>query len=161
LTFEFTTFLYAIIAFGILYYFLSKKAFGPLFAMMEKRREQVLSELNTAEKNRVDSIQLLTEQKEALNTARKEAYDIIEQSRTISAKQADEVLAKARAEAGRLNAEAIKNIEIEKNKAIAALRSQVSAMSVMIASKIIEKQVDEKSQEQLIEHYLKEVGGQS
>lgn len=161
MTFEFTTFLYAIIAFGILYYFLSKKAFGPLFAMMEKRREQVLSELQTAEKNRVESIQLLTEQKEALNTARKEAYDIIEQSRTVSAKQADEVLAKARAEAGRLNDEAIKNIEIEKNKAIAALRSQVSAMSVMIASKIIEKQVDEKSQEQLIEHYLKEVGGQS
>jgi F-type H+-transporting ATPase subunit b len=29
----------------------------------------------------------------------------------------------------------------------------------MIASKIIEKQVDEKSQEQLVEHYLKEVGG--
>lgn len=161
MTFEFTTFLYAIIAFGILYYFLSKKAFGPLFAMMEKRREQVLSELQTAEKNRVESMQLLTEQKEALNTARKEAYDIIEQSRTVSAKQADEVIAKARAEAGRLNDEAIKNIEIEKNKAIAALRSQVSAMSVMIASKIIEKQVDEKSQEQLIEHYLKEVGGKS
>jgi F-type H+-transporting ATPase subunit b len=161
LTFEFTTFLYAIIAFGILYYFLSKKAFGPLFNMMEKRREHVLNELSAAENNRKEAIQLLADQKDALNNARKEAYDIIEQSRTVSAKQADEMLAKAREEAGRINAEAIKNIEIEKNKAIAALRSQVSAMSVMIASKIIEKQVDEKSQEQLIEHYLKEVGGQS
>lgn len=55
--------------------------------------------------------------------------------------------------------EAVRDIENEKNKAVAALRSQVSAMSVLIASKIIEKQIDEKSQEQLVEHYLKEVGG--
>jgi F-type H+-transporting ATPase subunit b len=58
-----------------------------------------------------------------------------------------------------LKEEALKDIENEKNNAVAALRSQVSALSVMIASKIIEKQVDEKSQEQLVEHYLKEVGG--
>jgi F-type H+-transporting ATPase subunit b len=32
-------------------------------------------------------------------------------------------------------------------------------MSVMIASKIIEKQVDEKSQQELVDRYLKEVGG--
>jgi F-type H+-transporting ATPase subunit b len=159
LSFELSTFIYAIIAFGILYYFLSKKAFGPLFGMMEKRREHVLNELSTAEKNRVESVQLLAEQKEALNNARKEAYDIIEQSRSVSAKQADEMLAKAREEAGRLKDEAIKDIENEKNKAIIALRSQVSAMSVMIASKIIEKQVDEKAQHELIDHYLKEVGG--
>ena len=59
----------------------------------------------------------------------------------------------------RLKDEALKDIENEKNKAVAALRSQVGAMSVLIASKIIEKQIDEKSQEELVEHYLKEVGG--
>lgn len=90
---------------------------------------------------------------------RKEAYDIIEQAKQTGSKQADDIVRAAGAEAARLKDEALKDIENEKNKAVAALRSQVGAMSVLIASKIIEKQIDEKSQEQLVEHYLKEVGG--
>ena len=98
------------------------------------------------------------EQKQALQQARKDAYDIIEQAKSTSSKQADEIVHTAKSEATRLKDDAVKDIESEKNKAIAALRSQVSGMSVMIASKIIEKQIDDKSQEQLVDQYLKEVG---
>jgi F-type H+-transporting ATPase subunit b len=83
----------------------------------------------------------------------------MEQARTTSSKQADDLIRQAKAETERLKQEATSEIENEKNKAIVALKSQVSAMSVLIASKIIEKQVDAKSQEDLIEKYLKEVGG--
>lgn len=153
------TFVFAMIAFGALYYFLNKYAFGPLFSIMEKRRETVLNEIKTAEQNRTESEKLLAEQKKAIEDAKKEAYDIIERSKTTSNKQADDMLNRAKEEAARIKEDALKDIESEKNKAVAALRSQVSAMSVMIASKIIEKQIDEKSQEQIVEHYLKEVGG--
>jgi F-type H+-transporting ATPase subunit b len=149
----------AAISFVILYWLLSKYAFGPLFSIMEKRRELVLGELEQAEKNRKDSEQLLAEQKAAIEQARKEAYEIIEQARATSVKQADEIVRQAKEEANRLKEEALKDIENEKNKAIAALRSQVSGMSVLIASKIIEKQIDEKSQQELINQYLQEVGG--
>ena len=159
MTFVWTTFVYAIIAFAILYYFLSKKAFGPLFGIMEKRRQHIQEQIETAEKNRAESAKLLEEQKRALQDARKEAYDIIEQAKQTSARQAEDIIERAREEAARIKAEALRDIENEKNKAIAALRSQVSAMSVLIASKIIEKQVDETSQRELIDHYLKEVGG--
>ncbi|NOU95037.1 F0F1 ATP synthase subunit B [Paenibacillus sp. LMG 31456] len=156
---EWTTFFIQIIAFLILYLLLQKFAFGPLFGMMEKRRQLVKDQIQTAENNRKQSEQLLEEQKQALQETRKEAHDIIEQAKQTSSKQADDIIAAARVEATRVKEEAIRDIENEKNKAVAALRSQVSAMSVLIASKIIEKQIDEKSQEQLVEHYLKEVGG--
>ncbi|MCR8632319.1 MULTISPECIES: F0F1 ATP synthase subunit B [Paenibacillus] len=156
---EWTTFFIQIIAFLILYLLLQKLAFGPLFGMMEKRRQLVKDQIQTAENNRKQSEQLLEEQKQALQATRKEAHDIIEQAKQTSSKQADDIIAAARVEATRVKEEAIRDIESEKNKAVAALRSQVSAMSVLIASKIIEKQIDEKSQEQLVEHYLKEVGG--
>ncbi|MBD2868341.1 F0F1 ATP synthase subunit B [Paenibacillus arenilitoris] len=149
---------YAIIAFGILYWLLSKYAFGPLFAIMEKRRELILEQMNTAESSRKAAEQQMEEQKAALQQARKEAYDIIEQARTTSSKQADEIVQSAKSEATRLKDDALKDIESEKNKAIAALRTEVGGISVKIASKIMEKQVDEKSQEQLVDQYLKEVG---
>lgn len=149
---------YAIIAFGVLYWLLSKYAFGPLFAIMEKRRELILEQMNTAEASRKAAEQQMDEQKAALQQARKEAYEIIEQARTTSTKQADEIVQSAKNEATRLKDDAVKDIESEKNKAIAALRTEVGGLSVKIASKIIEKQVDEKAQEQLVGQYLKEVG---
>ncbi|CAG7655613.1 F0F1 ATP synthase subunit B [Paenibacillus allorhizosphaerae] len=156
---QWSTFFIQIAAFLILYLLLQKYAFGPLFGIMEKRRQLVQEQIVTAENNRKQAEQLLEEQKQVLQESRKEAYDMIEQAKVTSSKQADEIIQQAKAEAGRLKEEAIRDIENEKNKALASLKSQVSAMSVLIASKIIEKQIDEKSQEQLVEHYLKEVGG--
>lgn len=146
------------IAFIILYALLKRYAFGPLFSIMEKRQQMVEEQISTAEKNRAESEKLLAEQKAAIQQAKKEAYDIIEQARISSTKEADSLLAKAKEDAERLKQDALKDIEAEKNKAVIALRSQVSALSVLIASKIIEKQVDEKSQQTLVDQYLKKVG---
>lgn len=146
------------IAFVILYLLLKRYAFGPLFSIMEKRQQMVEEQISTAEKNRAESEKLLAEQKAAIQQAKKEAYDIIEQARISSTKEADSLLAKAKEDAERLTQDALKDIEAEKNKAVIALRSQVSALSVLIASKIIEKQVDEKSQQALVDQYLKKVG---
>ncbi|MEF3309064.1 F0F1 ATP synthase subunit B [Paenibacillus sp. GYB004] len=151
--------LLAAASFVILYFLLNKYAFGPLFGIMETRAKMVQDQISTAEKNRAESEKLLAEQKEAIQQAKKEAYDIIEQARISSTKEADNLIAKAKEDSERLKQDALKDIEAEKNKAIVALRSQVSALSVLIASKIVEKQVDEKSQQDLINHYLKEVGG--
>ncbi|AEI38701.1 F0F1 ATP synthase subunit B [Paenibacillus mucilaginosus] len=157
--FELTSFIFAIVSFAILMWLISKYAFGPLMGIMEQRRQLVLDQMNSAEQNRKQADSLLAEQKAALEQVRSEAKQIMEQARVTSGKQAEDIIAQAKAEAGRLKEEALRDIENEKNLAVAALRSQVSAMSVLIASKIIEKQIDEKSQEQLVEHYLKEVGG--
>lgn len=157
--FTFSSFIIAIVSFGILMLLISKYAFGPLMGVMEQRRKLVLDQLQGAEQDRKQADALLAEQKAALEQVRSEAKAIIEQARVTSGKQAEDMIRQAKEEAARIKEEALRDIETEKNLAVAALRSQVSAMSVMIASKIIEKQIDEKSQEQLVEHYLKEVGG--
>jgi ATP synthase, F0 subunit b len=148
----------AIIAFGVLYFLLQRYAFGPLFNVMEKRRQLVQDQLDQAAKDRSESQELLRQQREALEAARKEAYDMIEQARKTSAKQAEDILAQARAEAARIKEDARREIENEKNKALAAVRGQVSELSVLIASKIIEKQIDEQAQAELVDKYLQEVG---
>lgn len=149
------------IAFIGLYLLLNKYAFGPLFGIMEQRRQLVKEEIASAEASRKAAEQHLEEQKQAVQEARKEAYEMIEQAKKSSTKQADDIVQAAKSEANRLKEEAVKDIENEKNKAISALRTQVSGMSVQIASKIIEQQIDEKSQEQLVNKYLDEVGNKS
>ncbi|REE91442.1 F-type H+-transporting ATPase subunit b [Paenibacillus taihuensis] len=153
-----SNFFIQLIAFGILFWLLSRYAFGPLFSIMEQRKQFVKEQLEGAENSRKQAEAQYEEQKQSLAQARKDAYDIIEQAKHTSTKQADEIVHAAKSEATRLKDEAVKDIESEKNKAIASLRAQVSGMSVMIASKIIEKQIDDKSQEQLVDQYLNEVG---
>jgi len=152
---------YALVAFAILYWLLNKYAFGPLIGMMEKRRQRVLEEMEKAEADRKKAEQLLAEQTEALQTARKEAYEVLEKARQTSSKQADDLIREARAEAARLKEDALRDIENEKQKAMADLRTQVGELSVLIASKIIEKEVDAKEQEALIREHLEGAGGRS
>lgn len=159
MAFIWENFILAIVAFIILYVLLQKFAFGKLFAVMEKRRELVKQQLEEAAASRTQAQSFIEEQKQALAVARKEAFDIVEMAKQNASRQTDEAIAHAKDEAERLKKEAAREIESEKNKAIASLRSEVSSMSVAIASKIIEKQVDEKDQSQLVDQYLKEVGG--
>ncbi|MEV3185228.1 F0F1 ATP synthase subunit B [Paenibacillus larvae] len=153
------SFVFAIFAFAILYWLLNKYAFGPLFGIMEKRAELVQEQLKSAETNRTQAEQLVAEQKEAIQEARKDAYNIVEQAKQASTRQAEEIVHKAKEDASRIKEEAVRDIESEKNKAIAALREQVGDMSVLIASKVLEKEVDAGEQQKLVNQYLKEVEG--
>ncbi|MBE9916755.1 F0F1 ATP synthase subunit B [Paenibacillus donghaensis] len=157
---NYASFILAIIAFVILYLLLNKYAFGPLFSVMEKRRELVMQQMNEASQTREQAVAYVEEQKQALEAARKEAYEIIEQSKKTSGKQADQLMAEAREEATRLKEEAVRDIANEKKKAVQELRDEVGAVSVKIASKLLEKEVSSDSaQEELVDKYLKEVGG--
>lgn len=156
-----SNFFIQLISFAILFWLLSRFAFKPLFGVMEKRRQLVQEQMENAQTNRTEAERLIEEQKQALQQARKEAHDIIEQARTTGSRQADEIVQAARNESNRIKDEAVREIEAEKNKAVAALKAQVSGLSVLIASKIIEKQVDEQSQQQLVEQYLQNVGNKS
>lgn len=156
-----STFIIQLIAFALLFWFLQKKAFGPLMGIMEKRRQTVQEQMDSAQANRADAERLIEEQKQALQQARKEAHDIIEQAKLTGSRQADEIVLAARSESGRLKEEAVRDIETEKNKAVASLKAEVSGLSVLIASKIIEKQVDEQAQAGIVNQYLDNVGNKS
>lgn len=151
-----------LIAFLILYWLLSKYAFGPLFSIMEQRRELVRQQLDEAKATREQATVYVEEQKQALQQARQDAYDIIEQSKQTSNKQAAQIVELAKNEASRLKDDAVREIQNEKNNAVEQLRSEVGVASVKIASKLIGKEVKEDSvQGELVDQYLKEVGGRS
>src|SRR5690606_8337392 len=126
--------LITIIAFLLLLWLLNKYAFGPLFGVMEKRRELIKEQMNAAETSRNAAEASMAEQKAALDEARKEAYAILEQARATSSKQADEIVTSAKIEAARLKYEALKVIESEKNIVISALCKEVFGYYVIIAS---------------------------
>jgi F-type H+-transporting ATPase subunit b len=144
--------------FIILLALLKKYAWGPLMGIMKQREEHIANEIQAAEQSRVEANKLLEEQRSLLKEARTEAQELIENAKKQAEVQREEIITLARAEAERIKEAAKLEIEQQKEKAVAAIRDQVASLSVLIASKVIEKELTAEDQEKLINEYIQEVG---
>lgn len=150
--------IYQLLMFIILLALLRKFAWQPLMNIMKQREEHIANEIDQAEKHRQEAEKLLAEQRELMKQSRQEAQQLMENARKLAEEQKEQIIASARAEAERLKETAKKEIEREKEQAMAALREQVASLSVLIASKVIEKELTEQDQAKLISEYIQEVG---
>ncbi|GLF89145.1 ATP synthase subunit b [Bacillus safensis] len=150
--------LFQLIAMLILLALLKKFALKPLLGIMKQREDYIGNEISSAEQKNVQAEKLLEEQRVLLKEAREESHTLIENAKKIGEKQKEEIIQAARQESERLKESARTEIVKEKEQAVAALREQVASLSVLIASKVIEKELDEQAQEKLIQEYLKEAG---
>ncbi|AOL25632.1 ATP synthase subunit b [Bacillus subtilis] len=150
--------LFQLLAMLILLALLKKYALGPLLNIMKQREDHIAGEITSAEGKNKEAQQLIEEQRVLLKEARQESQTLIENAKKLGEKQKEEIIQAARAESERLKEAARTEIVKEKEQAVSALREQVASLSVMIASKVIEKELDEQAQEKLIQDYLKEVG---
>lgn len=144
--------------FIVLLVLVKKYAWGPVMAMMEKREKYVANEIEAAEKSRVEAEKASKEANEQLRQTKQDAMKIIEDARNAGVKQEKDIIQSARAEAERIKVAAQADIQNEKEKALQALQDKVASLSVLIASKVIEKELSAADQENLINEYIKEVG---
>lgn len=150
--------LFQLAMFIILLALLKKYAWGPLMGIMKQREEHIANEINAAEQSRAETQKLLEDQRNLLKEARTEAQGLIENAKKQGDVQRDEIITLARSEAERIKESANLEIEQQKEKAVAAIREQVATLSVMIASKVIEKELSVQDQEKLINDYIQEAG---
>lgn len=158
--FSIGTMIFQIVAFLILIAIVAKFAMRPMMNVMKKRQDHVDQEIDAAEKARERNEKSMEEQKKALEEARNEAYQLVENAKKSAESQGDKILAEAKEQAERTLEEARSEINNEREKAVAALRDQTAELSVMLASKLIEKELDKDQQQQEIDQFMKQVGDQ-
>lgn len=144
--------------FLLLMFILKKVAWGPLMGIMTQREELIAGEIEAAEKSRQDSQRVLEEQRDLLKEARTEALAIVENAKKQGETSREEIITTARSEAARLKESAIREIDTEKERAIAAVREEVVSLSVLAASKVLEKEVSEEDNRALIEATIAKAG---
>ncbi|HET7615905.1 MAG TPA: F0F1 ATP synthase subunit B [Bacillales bacterium] len=158
LEFHLGTVLFQIVAFLILMVIVAKFGMRPMLDVMKKRQDYIDKNISAAEKARERREEALEKQKKALEEARDEAYQIVGNAKKQAEAQGEKIMANAREQAERTLEEARAEIVREREKAVASLREQTAELSVMLASKIIEKELDQKEQQQEIDEFLKQVG---
>ncbi|QQE74219.1 F0F1 ATP synthase subunit B [Brevibacillus composti] len=155
---EWGTLLFQVIIFIILIIAVAKYATKPIADVLERRRQHVENEIASAERNRAEAEALLSEQRRLLEEARVEAKAVIERATKQAATESAKIVADAQEATERMKAEASKELAREVEKAKAELRDQMAGLSVMLASKIIEKELDEATQKSVVDKFMAQVG---
>ncbi|MDA8353763.1 MAG: F0F1 ATP synthase subunit B [Firmicutes bacterium] len=150
--------LFQVVAVLILMLLLKRYALGPIMNVMNERQEYIEKQISSAEESRKEAEKMVSEQKEALARSRQEAKELLERARAQKEREAEEIIRDARERADRMISEARSEIASEKEKAIKELRDQVGVLSVSLASKVMEKELDPKDQAKLVDQYLDQVG---
>lgn len=150
--------LFQLVMFIILLVLLKIFAWKPIMGIMKKREQYIADEIDQAEQSNAEARKLAEEQREILKNSRQEIQTMMEEARKTADEKKEEIIATARNEAQRLKESAKREIELEKEQAMDSVREQVASLSVLIASKVIEKELSEDDQEQLIKQYINEVG---
>ncbi len=150
-------FLWTILTFMVLLGLLAKFAWNPLLELLDRREEMIRQSLDDAEGAKQELQRLQQESKEILSKARVEAQSILAQTRSEAEKLKGEIKQKAKAEADSILRDAEKQIQVETEKAIAVLKNEVVDLSLLVASKLIKRNLSKEDNQSLIEESLKQV----
>ncbi|HNY44208.1 MAG: F0F1 ATP synthase subunit B [Bacteroidales bacterium] len=146
------------IIFIILLLILGKVAWKPINKMINNRNQSIEDALNMAEKAREEMKQLKAGNEQIMIEARIERDNILKEARELK----EQIVAEAKQEAGKevekLKKNASMEIAAQKAAAVEEIRNQVLDLSILVAEKVIRREVkDKKDNQVLVDDILKDV----
>ena len=142
----------------ILFFALSYLLFNPARDYLEKRRQKIAGDLETAKTSREDALALKAEYEGKLKEINKEAELILDDARKKAKRQEAEIVAEAKVEAGIILDRANHEIELEKKKALEDVKQEIVSIASLIAGKAVAASMNVTIQDALVEETLKEMG---
>src|SRR5262245_44358921 len=147
-----------ILGFLILVWALRKWAFGPLVAIIDKRRDTIAGEFADAERRKNEAEQLRLRYEQDLRGIEAQARTRIQEAVAEGQRVAGEIKTQAQKDAVDRVARADAEIAREREKAKEMLKEHVIGLAMRSAEKILRQKLDENSQRQLVREFIDEVG---
>ena len=142
----------------VLFTALSYLLFNPVRDMLEKRKQRVVDDQETAKREKAEAIAFKEEYDLKLKQVEKEAEAILSEARKKAKQNEMKIVADAKEEAARIIARANTEIELEKKRALDDMKQEMISIAAMMAEKVVAASIDTNVQESLIDETLKEMG---
>ncbi len=136
-------------------------AFPGLTRTLDERRSRIEQGLKDAEQARRDRESAEQERLTALQEARREANEIISRAQKVASETREQDIAATRDELGRMRERAVAEIDAEKQRAIAELRSEVTDLALAAAGRVVGESMTGDRQRKLVADFLAESAGTS
>jgi len=146
------------LAFVVLLGLMWKFGLPPVRKMMHDREDRIRGDLERAEQAKTEAESVLEDYRRQLAEARTEASQIIEASREQAEEVRRELIARAESDAAEVRQRAAEDARLASDRAMSELRASVATLSIELAEKVVERNLDHDTQIQLIESYINQVG---
>lgn len=150
-------FVWTILTFLLLVFVLAKFAWKPLLKMLQDREDMVRSSIEDAEKAKSELERLNEESEAIMAKARSEAQSILADGKAAAEKVKDDIIAKSKKHANKIREDAGDQIQVEKDKAISEIKKEVVNLTLLVAEKLIQKNLSDADNKSLIKESLKKV----
>ncbi len=142
----------------ILYFFLRKLLFKPVTEFMEKRENEVASKYEDLERKNEEVVRLKEEYQEKISKSDEKGKAILRDYRAKGETLTAEMKKEAEEEIAAKKAMAEKDIEREQKKAVNALKDDISTMAMLVASKVLEKDMSAEDHKGIIDDVIEKAG---
>ena len=145
---------WTLVIFLILFAILGKLVFPKITAAVEAREKALEEAIEGAKRDREETARALAEQLRQIEAARLEAQKIIVDGRQMGETVRAQMIEETHQQQQAMLERARREIELEKENAIAELRREAIELAIAGAGKVIEKNLDDQSNRQIVETFL-------
>ena len=154
------TALFTLLNLVLTFLILKKFLFKPVNKMIDERQKEIDDLYADAAGAKTEAENLRADYTRKLAEAKDTSAQILSDAAREANLRGEEILRQARADADALREKAGADIELERKKALNDVKGDISRIALDIAEKVVERELDKKDQERLIEGFLRDMGDQ-
>lgn len=154
------TALFTLLNMVLTFLILKKFLFKPVTKMIDDRQKEIDGLYADAGAAKANAESMRADYTQKLSEAKETSARIVAEATQEANRRGDEIIRQARQDADALRQKASADIELEKKKALNEVKGDISRIALDIAGKVVERELDEKDQERLIEGFLRDMGDQ-
>lgn len=142
--------------------FIVKKFFlDKILAVLDQRREAADKQMTDAQTARQEALDIKKTYEQNMLQASQQASEILASAQKTAAERSEKIIGQAQQQAAQIKSKASADIAMEKKKAINEAKDEISGLAMAIASKVVERELDQKDQSGLIDRFINELGDQA
>jgi F-type H+-transporting ATPase subunit b len=149
--------IWTIVCFLITLFVLKRYAFGPIQKAIDERRDRIRASLDEADRAREEARRLLEEHRQLINRAQTDAEEILSEARRVADANERRMREELEEDRQRRLEETRKQIEAETRRALEQIRLEVVDLSLLAATKVTRKALDDADHKRLIEEAVGEL----
>jgi len=153
--------IWGLFAFIVLFLVMRKLVFPRLDEALDARRALIEGKMEEADAKLIEMEEAKRTFEASLGDARGEAGRILEEAKAAAESTREAILGSAREEAQRIIERATAEANAERVRLLEELRGQVGTLSVQLAERIVERELDASTHSSLVDEYIQRLAARN
>lgn len=142
----------------ILFMLVKKFLYKPVSRVLQERQDEIDESYKEAETAKEEALENKTAWEDKLKGAKAEAEYILKNAKENASQRSDKLILEAKEEAEGILRRAKENAELEKKKAEEEIKREIADVSVLLAEKMLEREINEKDHHATINSFIERIG---